>query len=128
MPTLAGVYIAIDLLTIGLAIPMILGKVPPNHWYGFRIPLTVDNPEIWYPANRYAGWLLVGGGIIDMAGTGLFALIPGISENECLILVTILLMVILLLVVILSIRRANVLAAGESGEEIVSSHADRESK
>ena len=49
-------FLLIGLLMIGLAIPLILGKVPPNSWYGFRIRLTLDDPEIWYPANRYGGF------------------------------------------------------------------------
>jgi hypothetical protein len=44
---------------VGLAIPLIRGRIKPNHWYGFRIPLTLNYPDIWYPANRYAGWLLL---------------------------------------------------------------------
>ena len=42
---------------IGLAsIPLILGVVPPNHFYGFRTPSTVANPSLWYRANAFAGW------------------------------------------------------------------------
>ena len=53
-----------SLLMIGLAVPLILGRIKPNHWYGLRIPLTLNNPGIWYPANRYAGWLLLIYGLV----------------------------------------------------------------
>jgi uncharacterized membrane protein len=40
---------------IALAIPMIIGKVKPNVWYGFRTKKTLSDNKIWYPANKYAG-------------------------------------------------------------------------
>jgi hypothetical protein len=54
----------VSLLLIGLAVPLIRGWVKPNHWYGLRIPATLNDPEIWYPANRYAGWLLLAYGLM----------------------------------------------------------------
>jgi len=42
-----------------LALPMALGKVPPNQLYGFRTPKTLSSPDIWYSANRIAGWFMV---------------------------------------------------------------------
>jgi uncharacterized membrane protein len=30
-------------------------RVPPNHWYGFRIPKTLRDPHTWYEANYIAG-------------------------------------------------------------------------
>jgi hypothetical protein len=61
-----------SLLLIALSIPMIMGRVKPNGWYGFRTPLTLDHPEIWYPVNRYAGkWLLGLGIVIFLAAIGL---------------------------------------------------------
>ena len=47
-------YGLISLLLIGLSIPLMGGKVPPNFWYGFRTRLTLDNPEICYPVNAWA--------------------------------------------------------------------------
>lgn len=62
--TLTIVFIASGLLMIGLAIPMIRGNVTPNHWYGFRVKRTVEDPQIWYPANTYAGKLMVVYGVV----------------------------------------------------------------
>ena len=30
-------------------------RVPPNHWYGFRVPKTLRDPYVWYEANHVAG-------------------------------------------------------------------------
>lgn len=56
-------FVISGLLTTLLAIPMILEKVKPNFLYGFRVPKTLDNPQIWYLANRYAGWRLMWAGM-----------------------------------------------------------------
>jgi len=39
-------------------IPLLLGRVPPNHWYGFRTQKTLSSPTVWYAANRFAGRLM----------------------------------------------------------------------
>ena len=46
MMLLLPLFAGLSLLLIGLAVPLIRGRVKPNAWYGFRIPLTLDNPEI----------------------------------------------------------------------------------
>lgn len=56
-------------LVAGLAfmasgLPLIYQKVPPNHWYGFRVPKTLSNPRIWYAANRIAGIDLLLAGVV----------------------------------------------------------------
>jgi hypothetical protein len=29
--------------------------VPPNGWYGYRLPSTVGDARVWYPVNRRGG-------------------------------------------------------------------------
>ena len=74
MLALVIVFILIGLLMVALSIPLIRGKVSPNVWYGFRIRLTHENPDIWYPANAYAGRLLL------IAGMATSIQVPGTSE------------------------------------------------
>ena len=59
MALLVVLFLGVSLLLTGLSVPLIRGWVKPNYWYGFRFPLTLTNPDIWYPANRYGGWLLL---------------------------------------------------------------------
>ena len=56
------VFLATGSVLIALSIPLILQQIPPNQWYGFRVPATLDDPEIWYLVNVYAAWrtLLLG--------------------------------------------------------------------
>jgi uncharacterized membrane protein len=51
----------LPIVMAALALPLILGKVPPNQLYGFRTPKTLSSPAIWYPANRIAGWWMIAG-------------------------------------------------------------------
>jgi hypothetical protein len=67
------------LLLIALSIPLILGKIPPNGLYGFRVKKTMENPDIWYPVNKYSGkWLLAVGSVMVLAASVLF-FVPAIS-------------------------------------------------
>lgn len=79
MTILMYMFFFSGLLLAGLSIPMILGKIPPNGLYGFRVKKTMENPEIWYKANTYSGKLLLGVGlVISLAAVG-FSLIPSLT-------------------------------------------------
>lgn len=102
MKTLLGVFVGSALLLCGLSIPLIRMKVPPNLFYGFRIPRTLNHPRIWYAANRYAGKrLFASGAVIAAAAAGLY-FVPGISVDSYSIAVTIVMLVALTVTVIQS--------------------------
>ncbi len=52
-------------LIAAFGVPLWLGKVSPNRFYGFRTPLTVNQPEMWYPINAIAGRDLVISGLLS---------------------------------------------------------------
>jgi uncharacterized membrane protein len=54
-------------LLIGLSIPLVQGKVPPNSAYGFRTSKTLADPSIWYEANRFAGRVTINVSIVMIA-------------------------------------------------------------
>jgi len=62
MVILLALYAFGGLLLAGLAVPLILYKIPPNGIYGFRLPSTINEPKLWYQVNAYAGrrFLVVG--------------------------------------------------------------------
>jgi uncharacterized membrane protein len=60
-----------------LSVPLILKKVRPNPLYGFRTPRTLSNPEIWYPANAFAGWAMLIGAVMS---AGVLAVLPESSR------------------------------------------------
>jgi uncharacterized membrane protein len=59
---------------IGFSLPLILGRVPPNPWYGFRVGRSIDDPKLWYPVNAYSGrWLLAVGVLQIVLALALYA-------------------------------------------------------
>lgn len=79
MTTLLLLYIASGTLLVLLSIPMILRKVKPNYLYGVRIAKTLNNPEIWYATNAFAGRYLMAAGAGTVLAALIFSFIPGIS-------------------------------------------------
>jgi hypothetical protein len=69
MEILLALYAVSGLLLAVLSVPLILKKIPPNGLYGFRIPSTVNNPELWYKVNTYAGWRLLVVGLGSSLGS-----------------------------------------------------------
>jgi hypothetical protein len=63
MTILVWVFSIIGLVSMALAVPLILGKIPPNRWYGYRTKRTLERNEIWYLTNAYAGKWLLGSGL-----------------------------------------------------------------
>jgi uncharacterized membrane protein len=52
-------FVVPAILFVVLALPLILGLIPPNRVYGVRTPKTVSSNERWYRANRFGGWLVL---------------------------------------------------------------------
>lgn len=75
------------LITVGLgafcvvgSIPFVLKKVRPNGWIGVRTSKTLSNDELWYKANRYAGWNYLVLGLILMATPAGICVVTGSVE------------------------------------------------
>jgi len=66
-------WIAVGLITIGLAIPLLNGKVGRNPYYGARFSQSFASDEAWFAINRFAAkrMMLWSPGLI---GVGLLAL------------------------------------------------------
>ncbi len=58
------VSILCSLLFIGISIPLILQKIPPNEFYGIRIEKAFESDVLWYQVNQYGGWAMVVAGVI----------------------------------------------------------------
>jgi uncharacterized membrane protein len=81
MITLLLLYLIGGVLLIALSVPLLYNKIPPNSIYGFRLPQTIQDPHVWYAANRYsARWLFIAGVCIVVAAVLLY-LVPGITVD-----------------------------------------------
>ena len=69
MDIMLALYAVSGLLLAGLSVPLIKHKIPPNGLYGFRVRSTVENPELWYKVNEYAGWRLLVTGLGTAVGS-----------------------------------------------------------
>jgi uncharacterized membrane protein len=67
MLLLLVMYIASGLLLSGLALPLMWRKIPPNHWYGFRVRRTLENETVWYAVNELSAKRLLWVGIASVA-------------------------------------------------------------
>lgn len=62
------IFIIIGALEIIMGLPLMFGKIKPNWFYGFRLPKTMSNKEVWYKTNRYVGRDFIVAGMIVIIG------------------------------------------------------------
>ena len=107
MIILMMLFLFSGLLLAALSIPMIMGKIPPNGLYGFRVKETMDNPEIWYTVNVYSGkWLLAASLVQALAAVVAFY-IPGITLDVYAYIVLAVWVVVFGVALTVSIRYLN---------------------
>ena len=56
--------VGVGLITIGICIPLYLGKIKRNYWYGFRIRKAFESDENWYRINRYGAKVLMSWSVV----------------------------------------------------------------
>jgi formate hydrogenlyase subunit 3/multisubunit Na+/H+ antiporter MnhD subunit len=72
-----AVFPALGLLLFGLAWPLAFRRVPPNRWYGLRVPATFADERVWYEANARTGRdMMALGGIVVLVGLFLPLVVP----------------------------------------------------
>lgn len=60
----ALLFSLVGVLYIGLGIPLLRGRVPPNSWYGCRTRKTLSDENVWYAVNRVTGRDIIIAGIM----------------------------------------------------------------
>jgi hypothetical protein len=79
MIVLLFLFVASGLVLAAVCVPLILGKIPPNGLYGFRVRKTMENPEIWYPVNKYGGQRLLVASLLEVLAAIGFYFVPGLG-------------------------------------------------
>lgn len=51
-------------MLIVLALPLVLGLVPMNRWYGYRTPGSMSSPREWRRLNRIGGIVLLAAALL----------------------------------------------------------------
>jgi uncharacterized membrane protein len=81
----------VGLLIIGIAIPLVLGKIKRNNFYGFRTPRTLSSDDVWYPANRIAAKnMIVASVFILIASAVLFLLKARMPPQTTVLIIAVL--------------------------------------
>ena len=63
------ILLVILLALVGLAaVPLMLGVVPPNPYYGFPARSSAKHPELWTQVNKFGGRAVVVAVVIAIAG------------------------------------------------------------
>ena len=82
-----------------VAIPLALGKVRRNHWYGVRLPRAFVSEANWEAINRYGGKVLICyGAAVSLLGLVLllplpFALLVSLPALPLILLAPVLLLI-----------------------------------
>ena len=95
------------LLIIGLSIPLILKKIKPNYFYGFRIPKAFASEENWYKINKYGGNLMLVWGIVISSCSLTVLIIPSILSGLAgyIVMIPYLLLIPLIIMVFVYAKR-----------------------
>jgi uncharacterized membrane protein len=76
-----GLFVAVGILNIGLALPLMRRRVKPNRLYGLRVPATLADEWVWYEANALCGRDMVYVAGFELCFVVVLALVPGVSET-----------------------------------------------
>jgi len=72
MPDATLVYPLVSAVIAALGIPLWVGMVPPNRFYGVRVAATLSDEAVWYAVNKAAGRDMVAlGGVMLFLSTAL---------------------------------------------------------
>lgn len=81
MKTLLLLYVGTSALLVLISLPLIMRKIKPNPFYGFRTRQTLEDPELWYSVNELFARHLLIAGLLQIFASIAFYLIPGISVD-----------------------------------------------
>lgn len=65
-----------------VCIPLMLRLVPPNRFYGFRTRRTLENRELWFRANRFAGCALF---VAALSSAAVYLVAPEYASGRSII-------------------------------------------
>ncbi len=70
-------FIIPSVIFLIISIPLVLGWIPKNRFYGVRTRKTLADERVWFAVNRLGGWLIIACSLIYLS---IAALIPFSSD------------------------------------------------
>jgi len=78
----AIVFLLAGAVLVAAGVPLLLGRVRPNPWYGCRSERTLSDEALWYRANRALGrGLVIVGAVGSIAATLIYFLLAGTAND-----------------------------------------------
>jgi hypothetical protein len=88
IPWVVTTFVITGAAFILVSIPLRLGKIPPNRWYGIRIPRAYESTELWYRVNATGASIMIAyGAVMLIIGAVLHILRNGLWLDPNLILI-----------------------------------------
>ena len=79
-------FAVVGLVLIGISVPLIMRKVPPNSFYGCRTRKTLSNQTIWYEANHITGKdFCIVGAVIFVSSLAMLLLGHNVETNHAVV-------------------------------------------
>jgi SdpI/YfhL protein family len=95
------------ILLAALSVPLIIGRIPPNGLYGFRVRKTLQHPEIWYPVNAFAGKRLLVASLGNVLAAVILFFVPNLGLEPYAYAVLILWVVGFTIAIVSTLRYMN---------------------
>ena len=70
-----------SILIVIISIPLVMGWIPRNRFYGVRTRKTLSDERLWYAVNRFGGWLFIASGLVYF---GIALLVPYSADSASL--------------------------------------------
>ncbi|MGE5299493.1 MAG: SdpI family protein [Acidobacteriota bacterium] len=64
-----------------ISVPLVLGMVPRNRFYGIRTKKTLSDDRVWYAVNKLGGRLIIFSSLIYLAATSLLPYSKSSSDS-----------------------------------------------
>lgn len=82
----AIVFLLTGAVFVATGLPLLLGRVRPNLWYGCRTERTLSDEALWYRANRTLGrGLVLVGALGSLFATAIYFLFSGTASDAWVI-------------------------------------------
>jgi len=70
-----------SIIILVISLPLVLGWIPRNRFYGVRTRKTLSDNRLWYTSNRFGGWLFIVSSLIYL---GIATLVPYSADSTSL--------------------------------------------
>jgi uncharacterized membrane protein len=79
-------FVVVPLVLAALGVPLLLRRIRPNPFYGFRTRATLNDQALWFEVNARTGADMIGSGVVLAAIGAAIAASSGVCRASCIAL------------------------------------------